>query len=678
VLLACDAACVSYPAAGRAIPTPEALDEARLFLAALEVGGASDPAGALVAASRRLDAARSGQILLLSDGTATAGELSVSGMLAHAAPHLAPFDVRVVGVGRAVDDRALAALARGTGATCDRLATGEPLARRTAFLAGARREPVNRAPRILLPAGVTDPEPAEATPTRVGDELLVLGRAAGLVAGAVTTEAPLARLRAREQIARLEERDDSESRAALTALSVRHHVLARTTSFLVLESDRMFAEFGIPRTTPGPELPDHAPQLTGAHVARPPRVRMGYTTVSGRLPSQTIQRIVRQNFGRFRVCYGEGLRRNPSLSGRVTTRFVIDRAGAVARVADGGSDLGDPAVVSCVNQSFAGLVFPQPEGGIVTVDYPITFTPTQPGQEPLPEAPHPVATNNPYRSHYYFDVGRRLPFNSALNPPPWEPPPPEQPTVTHQAGDDRWIPASDPAPARPAPTTRRAHLDRIRSRLAAGHMEDAYALAAALVRLDPDLPAAREALAESAAALGHREEATRAVAAASALDPRSVSRHLTAARAALAVGDGERACAHLRSLGELSPGEHAAQADTCRAGRAPVIAAPAAGGFEVRVSCEGAGCPGFAVITPAGRVLSPWTPGNAGPAAATTWLQAGTYRTLLVAGEREGDLTVQALGTPFTAHIAADDPRRTAIVSRVTLPPVHVRAFAVY
>jgi hypothetical protein len=382
-LLACDAACASYPAAGRASPTPGALDEARSFLAALEVGGASDPAGALVEASRRLDAARPGQIVLLSDGTATAGELSVAGALAHAATHTSSFDLRIIGAGRSVDDRSLAGLARGLGATYDRLASGGALADRVIALAESRREPVDRSPELLLPAGLIDPEPALPTPTRAGEELIVLARAAGPVEGAVVTSASIPRLWAREQIARLEQRDDEEASAQITALSVRHHVLARTTSLLVLENDRMFAEFGIPRTTlRGPALFGDAPLLPGTHVARAPQVRMGMTIVSGRLPPEAIQRIVRLNFGRFRGCYDRGLLRNPALTGRVLTRFVINRNGEVASVADGGSDLPDSAVVSCVVKSFAGLSFPQPEGGIVTVEYPITFRPLEPGPPP--------------------------------------------------------------------------------------------------------------------------------------------------------------------------------------------------------------------------------------------------------------------------------------------------------
>jgi hypothetical protein len=116
-------------------------------------------------------------------------------------------------------------------------------------------------------------------------------------------------------------------------------------------------------------------RLGGSHRTKPPQVRMGATSVSGRLPPEVIQRIVRQNFGRFRLCYENGLRNNPNLQGRVAVRFVIGRDGAVSQVGNGGSDMPDSGVVSCVVRAFYGLSFPQPEGGIVTVVYPIMFSP---------------------------------------------------------------------------------------------------------------------------------------------------------------------------------------------------------------------------------------------------------------------------------------------------------------
>src|SRR6478609_4710220 len=96
-------------------------------------------------------------------------------------------------------------------------------------------------------------------------------------------------------------------------------------------------------------------RLGGSHKTKAPKVRMGATQVNGRLPPEVIQRVVRQNFGRYRLCYEKGLAKNPTLSGRVTVKFVIDRAGAVTSAADGGSDMTDKTVVSCVVDGFKNL-----------------------------------------------------------------------------------------------------------------------------------------------------------------------------------------------------------------------------------------------------------------------------------------------------------------------------------
>jgi len=112
----------------------------------------------------------------------------------------------------------------------------------------------------------------------------------------------------------------------------------------------------------------------GGHVTRAPRMAVSPPTLSGHLPPDVIQRIVRQNFGRFRNCYEGGLRSNPNLEGRVTARFVIGRDGAVSNVSAGG-DIPDASVRSCVASAFYGLSFPAPDAGIVTVTYPIMFSP---------------------------------------------------------------------------------------------------------------------------------------------------------------------------------------------------------------------------------------------------------------------------------------------------------------
>lgn len=105
----------------------------------------------------------------------------------------------------------------------------------------------------------------------------------------------------------------------------------------------------------------------------------GYPQVNGRLMPESVQRVVRQSFGRLRACYEGGLQRDPGLEGRVSVKFVIDREGAVTMAmpwAD--TTLPDQAVARCVAKAYEAMEFPKPTGGIVTVVYPVAFTRTSP------------------------------------------------------------------------------------------------------------------------------------------------------------------------------------------------------------------------------------------------------------------------------------------------------------
>jgi hypothetical protein len=102
-----------------------------------------------------------------------------------------------------------------------------------------------------------------------------------------------------------------------------------------------------------------------------------------------IQKIVREAYNGFRTCYEQGLARDPGLEGSVIVRFVINGRGTTERIAviprpqrgasprpDGlGTTLPDQEVVACIVNHYKTLKFPQPEGGIVTVVYPIMFSP---------------------------------------------------------------------------------------------------------------------------------------------------------------------------------------------------------------------------------------------------------------------------------------------------------------
>ena len=115
------------------------------------------------------------------------------------------------------------------------------------------------------------------------------------------------------------------------------------------------------------------PHVDRCPFTRKPEVDPLDSKTSGRLPPSEIQGVVRASFGPLRACYEAGLRADPKLEGRVETTFVINRDGSVS----------SPVAIGEVPESMkrritaivAELRFPEPEGGIVTVRYPIVFTP---------------------------------------------------------------------------------------------------------------------------------------------------------------------------------------------------------------------------------------------------------------------------------------------------------------
>jgi TonB family protein len=95
----------------------------------------------------------------------------------------------------------------------------------------------------------------------------------------------------------------------------------------------------------------------------------------GRLPPEEIQGVVRNAYEGLRRCYEDGLGRNANLEGRVSVRFDIDIDGSVKNSTLAPSDLPDAEVARCVVEHFTKLHFPPPDGGVVTVVYPIMFSP---------------------------------------------------------------------------------------------------------------------------------------------------------------------------------------------------------------------------------------------------------------------------------------------------------------
>ncbi|MFO0556288.1 MAG: AgmX/PglI C-terminal domain-containing protein [Polyangiaceae bacterium] len=132
------------------------------------------------------------------------------------------------------------------------------------------------------------------------------------------------------------------------------------------------------------------PVAVRSERARSPILLVGATTTSsGRLAPEVIQRVLRQNAGQFRLCYSEGLKKNPQLSGKVVLTFRIARDGSVENVTTDGSDLSDKDVLSCITKALKKASFPKPEGGTVKVVYPLALeSGSGDGQVPIENDKH--------------------------------------------------------------------------------------------------------------------------------------------------------------------------------------------------------------------------------------------------------------------------------------------------
>lgn len=129
--------------------------------------------------------------------------------------------------------------------------------------------------------------------------------------------------------------------------------------------------------SPQPAVPSPADEPTNAEV---PALGVDTTMfngkqVRGRLAPERIRSVVVEHLELFAKCYDEGRRASPKLQGKVTVKFEIDPNGIVTKSADARSDLPDAVVVQCVVDAYRTLRFPKPDGGVVTVYFPLIFNP---------------------------------------------------------------------------------------------------------------------------------------------------------------------------------------------------------------------------------------------------------------------------------------------------------------
>jgi TonB family protein len=97
---------------------------------------------------------------------------------------------------------------------------------------------------------------------------------------------------------------------------------------------------------------------------------------SGEFDAALVQRQIKQRLKSITRCYESELRRNPTLSGKVTVTFTIQERGNVTDARASQNTTGSPAVADCVTRTISRFRFnPGPDGGSVTFRYPFVFQP---------------------------------------------------------------------------------------------------------------------------------------------------------------------------------------------------------------------------------------------------------------------------------------------------------------
>ena len=117
------------------------------------------------------------------------------------------------------------------------------------------------------------------------------------------------------------------------------------------------------------------------HLSAPPpapisrrRIHSG-PPITNRIPPEIVMRPIATRAACLRACYQRALTAKPNLQGRVALRLVIDEDGWLRRASVWQNDAGDSELAECLAHELVGLQFPQPEGGKVTVIYPLVLAP---------------------------------------------------------------------------------------------------------------------------------------------------------------------------------------------------------------------------------------------------------------------------------------------------------------
>ncbi len=97
------------------------------------------------------------------------------------------------------------------------------------------------------------------------------------------------------------------------------------------------------------------------------------TDVDGSLDPSVIVKEIRGRIRAVTACYEAGLKRNPSIGGKLVLRFTVSTVGKVTAAEIENDTMHDDEVASCIKSRVMSWRFPAPSGGEVQFSYPFIF-----------------------------------------------------------------------------------------------------------------------------------------------------------------------------------------------------------------------------------------------------------------------------------------------------------------
>lgn len=657
VLLACDSACESWSSAqspsteiSSTLRLPARLAAAHTFLMALKPGGASDIAGSLATALVQLGHAEqeglyTHQLVYIGDGHPSAGELSAASIAARVQELMgqSATELRFIGAGRSLDQDVLRGLAIELGGTVDLLSSGLSLEERIMEISSALRRPIIKDARLSLPPGLISADTNALPALRLGQEILISGEILDLDPGDVVLTGTLAgkpyrlskklvfqeqnrrqnpliaNMWAKNRISLLQSlAPTAEIKAQIIDLSLRYRTMSRYTSFLVLESDEMYKDFGILR----PKREAKADESE---------------TFMQQMESEPAPAPVAQDDAPYAM----------DLTSREEGAVASSRGAPAAPVAPAAASAPKPSAAAPAKSKKAeswdnmGSAFGSgaPGSGRALESKDVATDKGRAAEQERSLADRPVGENlskpsaPSERSRY---VAPRFHMKATTTGDEWR-----------KWGQERLTQLEQSLQA--DPNSRARHEVWVRGLITSGRFAQAQAAAHNFFSLDPDYPVAARLLAFSSVLSEDHEQARLMLDVLNEQSPEQTELHIEAERAFLAVGDVVRACAHVRSVAALDPhlNAYVAAADQCWQeilGRAPSRSNDGStkgepGQLEVSVECDAPSgardCPSPLLISPYGEVYSPWTPGLGKTDKTRITLlkvRTGTYRLLIAGG----------------------------------------------